>query len=110
MPSFVFASLLQYCLTFLWPIFPTLYNAQAPNVWQAFHSMILPITALSLGPIATIARYLRGERRHFLERKVADGFADQLLHFRMDKMDQVAPVVNNDVRAAGKRRAAAGAL
>ena len=60
-PSFVFASLLQYCLTFLWPVFPTLYNAQAPNVWQAFHSMILPITALSLGPIATIARYLRGE-------------------------------------------------
>ena len=60
-PSFVFASLLQYFLTFVWPVFPTLYNAQAPNVWQAFHSMILPITALSLGPIATIARYLRGE-------------------------------------------------
>ena len=26
-PSFVFASLLQYCLTFVWPIFPTLYDA-----------------------------------------------------------------------------------
>ena len=60
-PSFVFASLLQYCLTFVWPVFPTLYNAQAPDVWQAFHSMVLPIAALSLGPIATIARYLRGE-------------------------------------------------
>ncbi len=60
-PSFVFASLLQYCFTYLWPVFPTLYDAQAPNVWQAFRSMILPIAALSLGPIATIARYLRGE-------------------------------------------------
>ena len=30
-PSFVFASLLQYCFTYLWPIFPTLYNSQANN-------------------------------------------------------------------------------
>ncbi len=60
-PSFVFASLMQYVFAFMWPVFPTLYNAQAPNVWAAFHSMILPIIALSLNPIATIARYLRGE-------------------------------------------------
>ena len=60
-PSFVFASLMQYVFAFMWPVFPTLYNAQAPNVWAAFHSMILPIVALSLNPIATIARYLRGE-------------------------------------------------
>ena len=43
-PSFVFASLLQYSLTFVWPVFPPLY-----------------IFALALGPIATIGRYLRGE-------------------------------------------------
>lgn len=60
-PSFVFASLLQYCFTYALPLFPTLYNAQAPSVWEAFHSMLLPIIALSLNPIATIARYLRGE-------------------------------------------------
>lgn len=60
-PSFVFASLLQYLFAYIWPVFPTLYNAQAPSVWEAFHSMILPIVALSLNPIATIARYLRGE-------------------------------------------------
>ena len=60
-PSFVFASLLQYVFAYAIPIFPTLYNAQAPTVWGAFHSMILPIIALSLNPIATIARYLRGE-------------------------------------------------
>lgn len=28
-PSFVFASLLQYLFTYLWPIFPTLYDTQA---------------------------------------------------------------------------------
>ena len=60
-PSFVFASLLQYVFAFAVPLFPTLYNAQAPTVWAAFHSMVLPIVALSLNPIATIARYLRGE-------------------------------------------------
>jgi len=60
-PSFVFASLMQYCFTFAWPLFPTLYNAQAPTVWVAFSPMVLPIIALSLNPIATIARYLRGE-------------------------------------------------
>ncbi|MBR1408600.1 MAG: ABC transporter permease [Clostridia bacterium] len=60
-PSFVFASLMQYVFAYAIPLFPTLYNAQAPTVWEAFHSMVLPIVALSLNPIATIARYLRGE-------------------------------------------------
>ena len=59
-PSFVFASLLQYCLTFLVPIFPTLYDATG-GIWVQLYSMILPILALALGPIATIGRYLRGE-------------------------------------------------
>ena len=60
-PSFVFASLLQYIFSYAIPIFPTLYNALAPNIWAAYHPMFLPILALSLNPIATIARYLRGE-------------------------------------------------
>ncbi len=60
-PSFVFASVLQYMFTFVWPIFPTLYNAQSPNFAVRLYSMVLPIIALSLNPIASIARYLRGE-------------------------------------------------
>ena len=60
-PSFVFASVLQYLFTFVWPVFPTLYDAQSPSFAVRFHSMVLPIIALSLNPIATIARYLRGE-------------------------------------------------
>lgn len=60
-PSFVFASLLQYLLTFIWPVFPTLFDTQAPTYALRLYSMALPIIALSLNPIATIARYLRGE-------------------------------------------------
>lgn len=60
-PSFVFASLLQYLFTYLWPIFPTLYDTQALTFGAKFHSMFLPILALALGPIATLTRYLRGE-------------------------------------------------
>ena len=60
-PSFVFASLLQYGLTFKLPLFPTLYNTQAATFGAKMHSLALPILALALGPIATIARYLRGE-------------------------------------------------
>lgn len=60
-PSFVFASLLQYVFTFMWPIFPTLYESTAETFGQMLPSLILPIVALSLGPIATLTRYLRGE-------------------------------------------------
>lgn len=60
-PSFVFASVLQYTLTFRVPVFPTLYDATASTLAVMLHSLALPIVALALGPIATIARYLRGE-------------------------------------------------
>ena len=60
-PSFVFASLMQYFLTFVFPIFPTLYNPAAKSVSEMAISLVLPVVALSLNPIATVARYLRGE-------------------------------------------------
>jgi oligopeptide transport system permease protein len=60
-PSFVFASLLQYLFTLQWPVFPTLYLTHASTTGQIVASMVLPVIALSLGPLATIARYLRGE-------------------------------------------------
>lgn len=60
-PSFVFASVLQYGLTFKLPIFPTLYESTASTFGAVMFSLTLPITALALNPIATIARYLRGE-------------------------------------------------
>lgn len=60
-PSFVFASVLQYTFTFMWPIFPTLYESAAVTLGAKLYSLVLPIIALALGPIATVARYLRGE-------------------------------------------------
>ena len=60
-PSFVFASLMQYFLTFKIPIFPTLYNPAATTFKQMATSLVLPVIALSLNPIATVTRYLRGE-------------------------------------------------
>ena len=59
-PSFVFASLLQYFCGFKWGLFPILYEPSADMSGQ-LHSLMLPILALSLSPIATITRYLRGE-------------------------------------------------
>lgn len=59
-PSFVFASLLQYFCGFKWGWFPILYEPSADLAGQV-HSLMLPIIALSLSPIATITRYLRGE-------------------------------------------------
>lgn len=59
-PSFVFASLLQYFLGFKWGLFPILYEPSA-DLAGKLHSLLLPIFALSLSPIATITRYLRGE-------------------------------------------------
>jgi len=60
-PSFVFASALQYVFTYRIPIFPTLYDSAAKSFGAKMHSLALPILALALGPIATVARYLRGE-------------------------------------------------
>ena len=61
LPSFVFASLLQYVFTYRIPIFPTLYEPLASTFGEQLYSLALPIIALALNPIATIGRYLRGE-------------------------------------------------
>ena len=60
LPSFVFASLMQYFLSFKLNLFPIVYESSAVG-WARFSSMCLPILALAFGPIATVTRYLRGE-------------------------------------------------
>lgn len=59
-PSFVFASLMQYFLSFKLNWFPIVYESSAAG-WLRFSSLCLPILALAFGPIATVTRYLRGE-------------------------------------------------
>lgn len=58
-PSFVFASALQYQLGYK-GAFDIIYNSTGTPAEQ-LRSLILPILALSFWPIATICRYLRGE-------------------------------------------------
>ncbi len=59
-PSFVFASLLQYCVAFKLGWAPIVYQATAVGL-QKLASMLLPVLALSFGPIARVTRYLRAE-------------------------------------------------
>ena len=59
-PSFIFATLLQYFPAYKFEWFPILYNATG-TAGERLKSMVLPILALSFGPIATVCRYLRGE-------------------------------------------------
>ena len=60
-PSFVFASLLQYIFAYKLGWFPFLLNLDSSFSFSKFVSMILPILALSFGGIATITRYMRAE-------------------------------------------------
>ena len=64
-PLFVVASLLQYFLAFKFGWFPLLISTWRPNEWamnmEKFHSLILPVLALSFGGIMSIARSMRGE-------------------------------------------------
>jgi ABC-type dipeptide/oligopeptide/nickel transport system permease component len=60
-PSFVFATLLQYTFSYVFKVFPTLYKPSASTISELAMSITLPVIALALGPIATVTRYLRGE-------------------------------------------------
>ena len=59
-PSFVFATLLQYFIAFKLGAFPIIFDSTAVG-FAKFRSLFLPILALSLGPIARVTRYLRAE-------------------------------------------------
>ena len=59
-PSFVFASMLQYYIAFRLGAFPIIFRATAEG-WDIVRSGVLPVIALSVGPIAVITRFLRGE-------------------------------------------------
>lgn len=59
-PSFIFATLLQYFVAFKGGLFPIIYDATSTG-WGRLYGLALPIVALSLGPIARVTRYLRAE-------------------------------------------------
>lgn len=59
-PSFIYASLMQYYLAFKLGWFPIVFEPSAVGFGKIM-SMALPVMALSFGPIARVARYLRAE-------------------------------------------------
>ncbi|MCL2006549.1 MAG: ABC transporter permease [Treponema sp.] len=65
-PAFVMASLMQYFLAYRLGWFPILLSPEVNLTWTKFYSMILPILALSFGPIASISRLLRAEMAEIL--------------------------------------------
>lgn len=65
-PSFVYAFLLQYLMGYKWGVLPIQMSSLSLAggsyfSWKMFVSMILPILALSFGPIASLARFTRAE-------------------------------------------------
>lgn len=61
-PSYVYAFILQYFLAFKWPIFPLMMKEGTDLLsWSMFVSLVLPVLALSFGPIASLTRYTRAE-------------------------------------------------
>lgn len=60
-PSFVFASLMQYVFAFKLGWFPIILSKDTAFTLSKIHSMILPVLALSFGGIAVITRYMRAE-------------------------------------------------
>ena len=59
-PSFIFATVLQYFLAYKLGWFPINYQPTGDAATK-YASMVLPVLALSFGPIARVTRYLRGE-------------------------------------------------
>ena len=59
-PSFIFATVLQYFLAYRLGWFPIIYQPTGDAATK-YASMVLPVLALSFGPIARVTRYLRGE-------------------------------------------------
>ncbi|MBF4694434.1 ABC transporter permease [Fusibacter ferrireducens] len=60
-PSFIFATALQYFLAYKGGLFPIIYDAAAAMGTQKAMSMFLPVMALTFSPIARVTRYLRAE-------------------------------------------------
>ncbi len=59
-PSFVFASLLQYFVAGKLDLLPLIYESTG-DIRAQLTSLVLPVLALAFSPIATVCRYLRGE-------------------------------------------------
>lgn len=97
-PSFVFATILQYFIAFKAGWFPIIFDAKVSGPAQ-FHSLFLPILAISLGPIARVTRYLRAElsetlNSDFMLLATTKGLTDTQATLRHGIRNSLMPLTN----------------
>ncbi|KON92376.1 peptide ABC transporter permease [Rossellomorea marisflavi] len=85
-PSFVFAALLQYYVGVKWELLPV-------ALWGEYKHTILPTLALTVGVVATIARYMRTEMLEILN-------TDYILLAKAKGTTRVNVIVKHGVRNA----------
>ncbi len=98
-PSFVFATILQYFVAFKLGWFPIIFDAKASTFWSQLYSLALPILAVSLGPIARVTRYLRAElaetlNSDFMLLATTKGLTDAQATLRHGIRNSLLPLTN----------------
>lgn len=89
-PSFVFATLLQYFIAFKGGFFPIIYDPLAIGITK-FKGLFLPILALSFSPIARVTRYLRAELAETIN-------SDFMLLAKTKGLTELQATVNHGIR------------
>ena len=89
-PSFVFATLLQYFIAFRSGILPILFDA-AGTIGVQVTGLILPILALSFSPMARVTRYLRAELAETIN-------SDFMLLARTKGLTERQAIINHGIR------------
>lgn len=89
-PSFIFATLLQYFVAFKLGWFPIIFDATSKGLIK-FYGLALPILALSFGPIARVTRYLRAELAETLN-------SDFMLLAKTKGLTQLQATVGHGIR------------
>jgi len=89
-PSFIFASLLQYFVAFKGGYFPIIYDATSVGI-EKFRGLFLAILALSFSPIARVTRYLRAELAETIN-------SDFMLLAKTKGLTELQATVNHGIR------------
>lgn len=89
-PSFIFATLLQYFVAFKGGLLPIIYDPTALGI-DRFRGLLLPIIALSFSPIARVTRYLRAELAETIN-------SDFMLLAKTKGLTELQATVNHGIR------------
>lgn len=90
-PSFVFAALLQYYLAFKWRLVPTFG-------WGELRHMVLPVMAITIGGVASYAKYMRSSvistlNEDYIVTAIAKGAGKRRLMRKHVYRNSILPIV-----------------